>query len=301
MADAKKKSFIASKNFLLWTGWYFVASYLIFLGFFGFNLLSPAAWQKIPNIALHGFGGLTFGMALIAWIPIWLAGSMAIAKTGKPILSFAKKEEPKKEVEEESAPQEKQPEINFPDAMPEEMRVPYARMMRGQLARGAMDCKVIQKNDKAAALSAECKETAPASAKAMAGKPEEEMMLPDSFDMETPDSGNVPQFREITFGDPLPAPDIPASAQEIKIETRKGKKFAIATHDDPDFWIADSENWFATGKQKPSPVETAIAAAAENDATPVLLLASENIMDLDAQRKKWVAAGVVVVKDLEEL
>jgi hypothetical protein len=75
----------------------------------------------------------------------------------------------------------------------------------------------------------------------------------------------------------------------------------VAIHDDDDFWIADSENWFASGKQKPSPAAAAIAAAKDADATPVLLLRSENIMDLESLREKWKSDGIKIIKDLSEL
>ena len=88
---------------------------------------------------------------------------------------------------------------------------------------------------------------------------------------------------------------------QVKIETFGDKKFAIATHDDPDFWIADGDNWFATGKQKTSPVAAAVAAAKTENAIPVLLLKSENIMDLADLRKKWDADGVKIITDMSEL
>ena len=78
-------------------------------------------------------------------------------------------------------------------------------------------------------------------------------------------------------------------------------KYAIATHDDKDFWIADDETWFAAGTARPSPVAAAKNAAAAHGLRPVLYLAQSNIMDLDARRDAWRADGVLVISDPSEL
>jgi hypothetical protein len=295
--DKDKKNFFDVKNpnlkhFLIWTGWYFVASYLIFLFIFGFSILNLSDWAKIPRISLHGFGGMAFGAALIAWIPIWLAGLAAISKTGASIFSFAKKNEVPEDSSESEAQQK--PEIIYPAGLPEEMHVPYSRLKYGMLSRGAMECHTVQKKPDAA-LSADC---------SPAVENELSTSLPDSFDFDTSEESDMPKFREITFGSSEPPLDpqfLSRQPDDIKIETRGNKKFAVATHDDSDFWIADDENWFANGKQKPSPVAAAINAARAAGAAPVLYLASENIMDLDALREKWGEDGVLVIKDLSEL
>ncbi|MCL2748777.1 MAG: hypothetical protein FWE50_01750 [Alphaproteobacteria bacterium] len=294
MAGSDKKSLLFSKNSLLWTGWYFVASYLIFLLVFNFNILHSADWAKIPLISLHGFGGLAFGVALFAWFPIWLAGVFAISRTGKPLFGASKSSSDEAKSDEAKPLEEPEPKIEFPKNLPEEMRVPYSRMLRGQLSRGAMDCRVVQNNNKApaTALSAEC---TPSAGEDSA---DSEMALPDSFDVEPADNDDIPMFRDISFDEPQVA-SVPSD--NIKIETIKNKKFAIITHDDSDFWIADEDNWFATGKQKASPITAVISAAKENDATPVLHLISENIMDLDSQKEKWRANSVLIIKDISEL
>ena len=76
---------------------------------------------------------------------------------------------------------------------------------------------------------------------------------------------------------------------------------AIATHDDPDFWIADGDNWFAAGKQKDSPIDKLRAAAKAANAMPTLYLATTNIMDIDNKITEWESLGVRVIKSLDEL
>ncbi len=289
MKDGKNKSFPV-KNIALWTGWYFVASYLIFLILFGFDILHISDWAKIPSYALHGFSGFSFGAILIAWVPIWIAGCMVIIKTGRPLLARAeKKEEKKEDTPADEAPKEKQ--IVFPAGLPEEMRVPYSRLIRGQLSRGATDYKAVENPVKPNALSAECTPNA---------DDVSSMALPENFDLEANEESTAPVFKELNWEDD--DSDVQTTLEsEVKIETFGDKKFAIATHDDPDFWIADGDNWFATGKQKTSPVAAAVAAAKTENAIPVLLLKSENIMDLADLRKKWDADGVKIITDMSEL
>ena len=76
---------------------------------------------------------------------------------------------------------------------------------------------------------------------------------------------------------------------------------AIAAHNDPDFWIADDTNWFASGKQKPSPADAVLAAGAARGVRPVLYLGQTNILDLDARRAQWTRDGITVITDLNDL
>ena len=79
------------------------------------------------------------------------------------------------------------------------------------------------------------------------------------------------------------------------------KKFVIYEHNDEDFWIMDGDSWFAAGKQKDSPIQELIGLAKQNELTPVLYLASQNIMDLDNTISNFESMGIRVVKDLSEL
>ena len=159
--------------------------------------------------------------------------------------------------------------------------------------------------------------------------------LPTDFDFDAPVEKSAPVFKSLSFGPAeksedavTESPTEPGSIGykntksvlkdkgfdistdgDIIIATAKDKKFAIAVHDDSDFWIADesSQNddepidWFATGKQKPSPAHAARAAAAKHNAKPVLYLAKDNIMDLENIREKWESGGVLVVTDPNDI
>lgn len=75
----------------------------------------------------------------------------------------------------------------------------------------------------------------------------------------------------------------------------------IAVHDDPDFWIADPENWFAAGKQKSSPIVALIKESAATRLKPIIYLAQTNIMDIDNARDQWSKMGVTSITDLGQL
>ncbi len=78
-------------------------------------------------------------------------------------------------------------------------------------------------------------------------------------------------------------------------------EYIIAIHDDADFWIADPENWFAAGKQKPSPIIDLIKESAGTGLKPIIYLAQTNIMDIDNVRTQWEQMGVISITDLNQL
>jgi len=155
--------------------------------------------------------------------------------------------------------------------------------------------------------------------------------LPTDFDLgdTTPDAGvpgenfvNVPApvFTEINFDDPSDetppdaSTDTTPDLDTMEFLTTRGDKIisatndmiitdklVIAIHDDPDFWIADDNDWFAAGKQKSSPTARLTATVGERGARPVLYLKKTNIMELDAHRAKWESDGITVITDLNQL
>lgn len=160
-----------------------------------------------------------------------------------------------------------------------------------------------------------------------------ELPLPDDFNFDTPSDSDfapnvtMPTFTDISFddddnksdetsGDKSPAPTPSAGEDKDTIinyltecgcnPRRDGNmiianNIIIATHDDPDFWIADPETWFAAGKQKVSPITQLIKESAKNGLRPVLYLAQTNIMELDTCRAEWDKMGVTSITDLSEL
>lgn len=146
--------------------------------------------------------------------------------------------------------------------------------------------------------------------------------LGDDFDDADIDSNiaemAAPVFTEINFDD-APTNTVTAAAStpnasiteymhdhNIKIVATDGDilitdKLAIAVHDDPNFWVAEDENWFAAGSQKVSPVLELVRAAEKHNVKPVLYMGATNIMDFDQMREKWTAAGITVITRPDEL
>jgi hypothetical protein len=304
-----KKFFTANKYALIWTACYVAVMFLILLLLFGFNLFSLSDWSILLKARLRGFAGFAFGILLLAALPMYIATTLIIVRTKKPLFSIVPEKEEKKDANQEEKPEEKEPDVPLSVEIPAELKGAFLRARQNVAARpeSAFDAKDSYNNADAAQPAAGEPE-APA-----AGLP-----LPDDFDFSAaaPSAPSAPVFKEISFGGP--ADEIKEAEQEEETRsplTERLEKYgyaaeggivianglAIATHDDPDFWITDGETWFAAGKQKASPISEAIAAAQKHDATPAIYLAAQNIMDLDAQVEQWESSGVRVIKSLEEL
>ena len=156
--------------------------------------------------------------------------------------------------------------------------------------------------------------------------------LPDSFDIDSGAEVNfdAPVFSDINFDDDEDsgekevaedkksgAGDAPkksnANKDFVKYLKKCGQKakyqnglylsdkFVIALHDDDDLWIADDIDWFAAGKQKPSPITALKNAQTQYDVTPILFLDNANIMDGDTLIDTWRNDGIMVAQSTDEL
>lgn len=155
--------------------------------------------------------------------------------------------------------------------------------------------------------------------------------LPTDFDIDisTPTFSAIPSFTEINFDEPTPpaaintAPVLPSDINgphhsfnndDLKQHlTSINQPFeevddiiitnshAIATHSDKDFWVTDNENWFATGKVRPSPIAAVCGIAHDQKLKPAIYLSATNIMDLDTLIPQWESIGVTVITDLSQI
>ncbi|MDR1697211.1 MAG: hypothetical protein LBR41_03265, partial [Rickettsiales bacterium] len=284
----------------------------------GLNILSPALWAHLLSIRLHGFAGFTAAVMLLSFWPLMLATARIVWITGRypwekvPVAPKVTWTPP---------PPEPDPFENMviPDEIPAEMREPYIRMMRGSLARSAKSAFEL------ATLSADKKTEDDISAIVHQPSSIDEFALPDSFDVPAFDS--APAFSDLDFNSPLAGESQSASDEvapsdavrglveqhlisrkfeieydgDIIVASRRTKKFVIATHDSPEFWTADGDTWFANGAQKPSPVATLTAAAEKHNASPILLLQSDNIMDVADRINEWSAHDIRVIRDITEI
>ncbi len=148
----------------------------------------------------------------------------------------------------------------------------------------------------------------------------EEPMFPIPKDFDVPaneSSDDVPVFSEINFDDDSDDDSDVESVETIETvcECLKSSGIdavvdgnlvvangaAIAVHADSDFWIADELDWFAPGKQKPSPIVELLTAARDKGLRPVLYLASTSIMGLEKLVPLWQENGITVAQSREEL
>ena len=313
---------------IIWTVCYIAAMWAILYWLFSFDMFSIRYWQHLLRAELRGFPGFVFGILVLAALPLYIATTLLIVRTKKPLLSvpipeiikkFWARMQPTlinppapetKEKEEEKEPTTpEKPLDELPPELPYELRTAY---VRARLHTTPEQHSVFNQPIITTPLPvAQPIETTPASEI-------QEIPLPSDFNTELttePDfmmdeflQSAAPTFTDITFGTPEKNDD-PISEHLNKI----GKKFnrieeiiitdkhAIATHNDDDFWVCDNQFWFATGKQKESPIIKLTNIASQRGLTPVLYLGSDNIMDLDTMRQSWESSGITIITTPEEL
>ena len=224
---------------------------------------------------------------------------------------------PEQKQETESAKTETPTETKtLPDNIPSEMRQAYLRA-REHLSRvpvSAFDLANVTKS-----VSQNTPQDEPDT---------NEMPIPTDFDIPDSDdmTDNIPQFTDITFDDDedeeyeedtttandihdtsdttnvvskyLESKSVPHTTKDDVVIT---DKFAIISHTDPDFWVADEAAWFAAGKTRKSPIELVKRIAAEHNVGPVLYLGANNIMDVENLIPQWEASGIRIITDLKDL
>ena len=307
---------------------------------FDFNILSAHRWWQLGHAHIHGFPGLVFGVLILAMIPMYIATTIVIAKTKEPLFTIkipefikhafqqAPMEEQQTKTETVATPVAKEPETKpdtlapVPETVPSELRVAYARA-REHIERTTSAFDLANATQMSAPQSIE-----PKSNTSTPG----DIPIPNDFDIDDDldDMTNgVPQFKEINFDDDdvvdisdddeidnqlSEISDVANTATSIEqyLESKSVSytvdndvvltdKYAIVSHNDNDFWIADNESWFAAGKTRPSPIELVKKIAAEHDVQPVLFLGSNNIMDIDNLIPQWENDGIKVITDLKDL
>ena len=309
-------------NFLIaeWTVLYCLVLWVILHYLFGFDMFSKAQWWRFFHARLHGFIGFVFCVLIYSAIPIYLASIRIIYHTKKPlftipicdrILARVKTMFIKPEAESEpEAPEEPDPESEYPEDLPHELRAPFIRMKQ------RLSLKVATSSFNKSENNLSVLQPVTTTAKPDTQESETEAFpIPTDFDIgdSLPDT-SVPTFTEINFDEP----QTPISSDKItnsvtkyfdehntEYETHKDfiitAKNIIYTHDDPDFWITDNEAWFAAGKQHNSPVNELLELSKETGLTPVIYFESTNIMDFNGAVQNLTEQGIKVITDLSEL
>ena len=311
-----------NKYAFIWTICYVLVMWAVLKYMFNFDMFSGAQWNILFHAQLRGFPGFVFGILILAAIPLYIATTMVIYRTKKPLFtiklpSFLQpvKIQTDKAPDTTPPPPTPTPEKSVPQKVyPTEMRAAFARARAhtGPTPKSNFDITNITAPKPSAQQTPELSQPG-------------ELPLPSDFDISTQsDESDIPSFTpvfsDIDFDTP---PDQPPTSPTDEPEndltpvteylSKNGTEFtvtdniiftsrdAIAAHNDPDFWVADNETWFAAGKQKPSPADAVLAAGTERGLRPVLYLGQKNIMDLDIRCTQWKNSGITVITDLDEL
>ena len=322
-----------NKYALIWTVCYIFIVWAILKWMFNFSIFSATQWHILFHAQLRGFPGFVFGILILAAIPMYIATTNIILRTKKPLFKIPLPEFLRPvpdEKKSENAPSEK---LDAPVSVQEQKQNDTPKKiippeMRAAFARARLHIGPTPKsNFDLSNLAQTTPSSAPKNQQEM--QPVDELPLPTDFDIpEQSDNATpsfVPVFSDLNFDDqdaaqPPETPNTPNTQNtpddlkpivkhleqnNIKFEIQNGiiltDRDAIAAHNDPDFWIADDGTWFAAGKQKPSPIDTILAAGAARGVRPVLYLGYTNIMDFEARRAQWSGNGVTVITDISEI
>lgn len=340
------------RHIITWTIMYVFIMWAILRGLFNFNMFSSLHWSYLAHMHLRGFAGLVFGLLILAALPMYVATTTLVARSGAPLFTIPIPKFLKRALTSHvpaTTPADNTPpsatdtpsEKPLPDGLPLELRGAFLR------ARGRVGNEQFSSFDVRITDAAPVPATAPKATDTMGDLP-----LPSNFDdvgnfsdfagdtipqdFDTPPATpgiSVPVFKDISFDGfdddtviEIPnatsetTPDVAPTATEPRTDHTTSvtdflgahnipivatdddvvvtNKYAIATHDDPSFWVADADTWFATGRQKPSPVAAAIRVATAHNVTPVLYLACDKIMNIATRRSDWEKSGVIITSDL---
>ncbi len=334
----KITDFIASRRaVIIWTVLYIAAMWCIFRVMFNFDIFSSHQWVHLYNAELRGFAGFTFGVMILAVVPLYVATAVITARNNAFMFTIPVPGVIKRIIEmmtptpiapkTAAAPAETEPAPSattqndatpaLPDGLPTELRGAFLRARSG-IGREQFSSF----NMRSAGAPSETAPTAPDTTAPG------DLPLPTDFDLGDGDTSiaddisnmTAPVFTEINFDDDaddtgtdvemplnednpvleyLGEKNIPVVAIDNDIIITD--KFAIATHDDGAFWVADDTNWFASGKTKASPIVAVRAAADTHNVAPVMYIPHPNIMDFDKKREQWESDGIAIITNLDEL
>ncbi len=327
-----KKEFLSGfSRAVAWTAVYGFIMWLILGGLFNFDMFSVAHWMKLRYLHLHSFAGLVFGILILAAVPLYVATMVFTVRTKTmpiklPLPKCISEGPPAPKVEPVvPVVTEHEPLPELPTGVPLEMREIF---MRAKKNYGARQMSVFNRLNAPAMPKEEAPvQSEPATESIMASNAEDTatyggMPIPTDFDIDAPvdsePSNDVPVFADINFDDENDSVSKEPPRENPTEKTLKylrdagidagvdndliiANGFAVAVHDDDDFWVPDELEWCAAGKQKPSPIVALKRAQGEQGLKPILYLVTDSIMDLDKNSAEWTADGITVVKDSGDL
>ena len=335
MLDKIANFYKSNKYVILWTLGYFIVTWAIMNYMFDFNIFSRLRWWQLMHAHLRGFAGFVFGILILAAVPMYIATTIVIARTKAPLFNFKIPEFIKNAFQQtpmeedvcptpsqddtkiqtvESIP-EKEPDP-IPDTVPTELLVAYknAREHISRTPSSVFDLGNVTNATKVSPKDLTEHDDAPV----------QEIPIPTDFDIDDLDTivdNDIPHFTDINFDDDEEETELNNDIQELSettIDVAKhmssqsipytvigdvivSDKYAIVSHTDPDFWVADETAWFAAGKTRKSPIELVKRVASENNVQPILYLGANNIMDIETLIPQWENDGIRIITDLKDL
>ncbi len=283
-------SFLSEKRHLFtWTAIYVFVLWAILKFIFNFSIFNQHQWHRLAHAELHGFAGFVFGLIIFAAIPLYIATCTFIYKKNKPLIEVpvpkciknlknTNKSEPEKPKESNKKTETTE---KLPDEVPLEIRPAFERAILNPIKFTKSDETKTEQNTDSAK--------------------EQTLPLPDDFDIQLDEAFEdapitMPKFSDINFDDDTPDDD-DAPEDNVQEDITITDTHAIVTHSDPDFWVVDEDNWFATGKTRPSPIAAVLAAAKKYDVKPVIRLTQTNILDIENLIEKWESDGITVITE----
>lgn len=332
---AKLSDFLKTNKILVnWTVWYFVCLWAILEFIFDFNMLSKNCWVKFFNETLQGFWGLVFAVIIYGAILIYIASAMIIYRKNKPVMEIPvpnsiknissniskifseTKPDTKSDSDKKTETKSDTNDDGYPRNLPPELYIPYTRA-KNHITTNTAVSNFNKQPDENPTPAPETQQTQPET---------ESFPIPTDFDISeslpenapTQNDNSIPIFKDLDFDTPIEQtkPDTTQNNTKntvIKYCEQNGleyeilddfvmmKKYLIYTHDDEDFWIMDDDNWFASGKQKKSPVNKLIDLSEQYTVSPVIYLETKNILDIEHVITGLEKRGIRVIMDLSEL
>ncbi len=313
------------KYAIIWTVCYVFGMYVILRAMFNFDMFSGAQWHHLLHAQLRGFPGFVFGILILAALPMYVATTVLVIRTKKPLFTipvpkFIKNlcvrmqptlmNPPEVEKNEEIDAKEELSDVEeLPPELPSELRTAYirARMNITPQQRSAFNIPGVGANMDLTSV-------------APANNPEiSDIPLPSDFDIAPlADAENLPEmdfsqmsapmFSDVSFDDGVGAVnpiaqylDEKSVTYSVENEMIVTDRYIIASHSDDDFWICEDDNWFATGKQRTSPIPELLKMASQTGKVPVMYLGAHNIMNLEQVCQMWTDLGIVVITELDKL
>ena len=325
--------FKSHRHVITWTGIYIFLMWAILDGLFNFDMFSSVHWTKMLTVELHGFPGLVLGLLILAAIPLYIATTVVTARNKTMPIKIPMPKcflpEPKPAPSPEPVNETPSPELEpLPIGVPLEMRDKFIRARQNinnmprqhsVFNRPAMiKTPVVEmvKNSEPDVTESNTN-TNNTTGDFDTADSDNALPLPSDFEFQDQNDTPIPMFQDINFDDDFDSVDDDDTDGEKSDlfeyihtlntdATKHGEliftgDYAIAVHDDDDFWVADEIDWFASGKQKPSPIAELTAAASEQNKKPILYLGKKNIMNVDKLIPEWESAGIQIVTDLSEL